>query len=127
MRGQYRWFIVKHDNGDQWELPKAHARKGESSVRSAIRNMAEKGEMRAKVLEEIGRSTGIHKIGNQKLPQKYLYYFMIERDSGEPIGFIDSAWLEYNKALKRLDERDKRMLTRAKAMIKGLQKEGRIK
>jgi len=128
-RGVYRWFLAKQTEDGGWELPKAQARRGESSVRAAIRNMGERGGLRAKVLEEVGRSSGFRKVGNQKVPQKFLYYFVVANEpSGEPIGFIDMAWLEFRQAIKQLESpRDQRMLKRAKEMVRGLEKEDRIK
>ncbi len=129
LRGVYQWFLAKQTEDGGWELPKAQARRGESSVRAAMRNMGERGGLRVKVLEEVGRSSGFKKVGNQKIPQKYLYYFMVTHEaSGEPIGFIDMAWFEFRQAIKQLESpRDQRMLKRAKEMVRGLEREDRIK
>jgi len=128
IRGNCQWFLAKQTEDGGWELPKAQARRGESSVRAAMRNMGERGGLRVKVLEEVGRTSGFKKVGNQKIPQKHLFYFMIAQEaSEEPIGFIDMAWFEFRQAIKELESpRDQRMLKKAKEMVKDLKKAGRL-
>jgi len=114
-----RWFVVK--NGDEWELPKTIARKGESSVRASIRMMAEQGGMVAKILEEIGRSGGAAKVDGKIATQKILYYLMMFKSGEEILGFEDALWLNQTKALRKLTQkRDKEMLKDAKKLLKGL-------
>ncbi len=117
------WFITKADKETDWELPKTMARKGESSVRAAIRMMGEQGGMRAKVLEEVGRSGGTTKVNGNPVAQRLLYYLMHFRDGEEALGFTESTWLEYDKALRRLgSKREQQMLKDAKKMAQKLDK-----
>lgn len=128
IRGRYRWFLAKQKEGDDWAFPWTQARKVESSVRAAIRNVGERGGLNAKVLEEVGRGSGMKTVGNQKVPQKFFYYFMTAENIEEPIAFIDTGWFEYRQAMKKLTSpRDKRMLTKAKEMLEDFKREERIK
>jgi len=118
------WFITKTDKDEEWELPKTVARKGESSVRAAIRMMAEQGGMRAKVLEEVGRSGGATKVNGNPVSQRLLYYLMHFRDGEEALGFAESDWLEYDKAMRRLSsKRDRQMLREAKKIAQKLDRD----
>jgi len=115
------WFITKTDRDEDWELPKTVARKGESSVRAAIRMMAEQGGMRAKVLEEVGRSGGATKVNGNAVSQRLLYYLMHFRDGEEALGFVESDWLEHDKVMRRLgSKRDQQMLKQANKLAKKL-------
>jgi ADP-ribose pyrophosphatase YjhB (NUDIX family) len=117
------WFLVKEKDSEIWGFPKTIVRRGESSVRAGIRFMAEQGGMRAKVLEEAGRSGGAAKINGRAVTQRYLYYLMVFKDGGEVLGFEDSIWLEHGKALRRLEsKRDIQAFKQAKVILKEVQK-----
>ncbi len=115
-RGKDRWFIVKQaemGGEDKWEIPKIFVRKGESSVRAAIRMMGEQGGMTARVLEEAGRSGGVATIKGKTLPKRHLYYLMILMPGeGEAIGFEAFKWLEYAKAVRKLSSKRERLILR---------------
>src|SRR3990172_10896551 len=74
--GKTFWFIVKNDEDSGWELPKASVRRGESSVRTAIRVAAERGGMKVKVIEEAGRVTGGVVVSGKPISQKTIFYLM---------------------------------------------------
>lgn len=114
-----KWFLVKKNDEKEWELPKTMTRRGESSVRAAIRMMSEQGGFRASVIEEVGRSGGATKVNGRPVSQRYLYYLMTYRVGGEVLGFEEAEWMEHSKALKKLGvKRDKDMLKTAKKMLK---------
>ena len=125
-RGVLKWFLVKQNGEDKWEIPKVLVRKGESSVRAVLRMMGEKGNMTTRVLEEAGRFGGITTVNGKKLPQRHIYYLMLERDqSGEAIGFNDSTWLDYSKTLKALSsKREKIVLKAASIELSRVKKKG---
>ena len=118
-RGGLKWFLVKQNGEDNWEIPKILVRKGESSVRAAMRMMGEKASMTARVLEEAGRFGGITTVNGKKLPQRHIYYLMLEKDqSGEAIGFSDSAWFQHSKSLRVISsKREKAVLKAAKKVL----------
>jgi len=126
-KGGEEWFVVKNEEGD-WELPKEMVRKGESSVRAAIRAMAELGGMSAKVLEEAGRSGGAAKLKGKLVTQRYLYYLMQFKDGGEVLGYPEYEWLDYARAVRRLvAKRDKLMLRQARSMRQQIEKDREAK
>lgn len=115
-RSMKRWFLVRQSDDDKWEIPKVVVRKGESSVRAALRMMGEQGGMTTQVIEEAGRAGGVTTINEKTLPQRHLYYLMVQRQgTNEAIGFIDSKWLEYAEAIRKLSsKREKVMLRQAR-------------
>ncbi len=123
-KGKNQFMLVKQKEGDDWEIPKVTVRKGESSVRAAIRMTGEQAGMTARVLEEAGRSTGTTMVNNKSIPQKYYYYLMINKAGGQdPIGFQETAWLEYALAVKKLaSKRDKEMLKGGRDVLKEWEK-----
>ncbi|HEX6977117.1 MAG TPA: NUDIX domain-containing protein [Patescibacteria group bacterium] len=126
--GKTTWFLVKQKEDSDWELPKTTARRGESSVRAVIRAMGEQGGMRAKVLEEVGRGGGAAMLGGRTVPQRYLYYLMINKEGKEVLGFAAYDWFEYGKAIKKLTtKRDQAMLRGARDLLKKLEAEKKKK
>lgn len=125
-RGVLKWFLVKQNDEDKWEIPKVLVRKGESSVRAVLRMIGEKGNMTTRVLEEAGRFGGITTVNGKKLPQRHIYYLMLEKSqSGESIGFSDSTWLDYTKTLKALSsKRERSVLKAANIELSRIKKKG---
>jgi len=124
-RGKRRWFIVKQEDSEKWEIPKVFVRRGESSVRAAIRMMGEQGGMNTQVLEEAGRSGGVTTIKDKVLPQRHLYYLMILLSGAiEAIGFDKDIWLPYADAVRKLSsKRERVMLRQARKVLKKWKKE----
>lgn len=123
------WFLIKHQDEDAWEIPKVAVRKGESSVRAALRMMGEKAFMTTRVLEEVGRAGGVANINGKAVPQRHLYYLMLSKSpSKETIGFPGSRWFDYVQANKKLSsKREKTMLKEAKEIYKKWKKERRAR
>jgi ADP-ribose pyrophosphatase YjhB (NUDIX family) len=112
-KGGSRWLVTKQGEEEGWEIPKVVVRKGESSVRAALRMMGEKGGMTTQILEEAGRAGGVATINGKTLPQRHLYYLMVLRaPSGEAIGFAEHKWLEYAKAVRKLSSKREQMMLR---------------
>jgi len=113
--GKIVWLLVKQTEDEDWNFPRTTARKGESSVRAAIRMMGELGGMNARVIEEVGKQSGTTVINNRPTPKRLLYYVMIQKFGGEIIGFKDYKWFEVTEALKKLsNKKDKEALKKAK-------------
>lgn len=118
------WFIVKQGDKNEWELPKTTVRRGESSVRASIRMTGEQGGMRARVLEEVGRLSGSTLVNGKVIPQKHLYYLMIENGSSEVLGFNEAQWFEYKKAATLIvSKKEQKMLEKARDMSKDVNKD----
>lgn len=128
-RGKRYWFIIKQDEDDGWELPKVFVRKGEASVRAALRMMGEQGGMTTQVLEEAGRAGGVTTVNDKILPQRHLYYLMILRSSAaEVIGFDNYEWLEYAQAVRKIStKREKAMLRQARKELRRWKKQQKEK
>lgn len=117
--GKIVWLLVKQTIEEEWGFPQTAVRKGESSVRGAIRMMGEVGGMNARVIEEVGRLTSSTVINNRSTPRRILYYVMIQKFAGEMIGFKEFKWLEFSEALKRLQsKKDKEALKKAKKELR---------
>jgi 8-oxo-dGTP pyrophosphatase MutT (NUDIX family) len=123
-RGKRQWLVVKQKDEGDWEIPKVTVRKGESSVRAAIRMTSEQAGMSARVLEEAGRGTGNTVINGKTIPQKYFYYLMVQKAGGvEVIGFNDFKWLEYGEAVKKIAlKKEKDILKSGKEVLKEWEK-----
>ena len=120
------FMVVKHSQEGKWEIPKVTVRRGESSVRASLRMIGEMAGMNARVLEEAGRTTAAATLNGKSVPQKTYYYLLIHKAGGEILGFQDFVWLEYGKAVKKLElKREKEMLRSAKDVLKKWEKEGK--
>jgi len=109
-RGKRLWFLVKQEEDGAWEIPKVVARKTESSARAALRMMGEQGGMSATVLEEAGRAGGVTTINGKILPQRHIYYLLMQDSEGEVLGFENYAWLEYARAVRKLSSKRERLM-----------------
>ncbi len=122
------WFVARVKEDSNWELPKTSARRGESSVRSVIRMMGEQAAMNVKVLEEVGRHGGAALIAGQTIPQRTIYYLMLEKEANEVLSFIETDWLEYAKAIRKLkNKKDITMLKAARDLLKEIDKKKKSK
>ena len=123
-RGRLTWLIVKKNEENGWEFPKVVVRKGESSVKAVIRMMGEQAGIGAKVLEEAGRAGGSTSINGRVVPQKNIYYLMMQNSAGEILGFESHKWLEYAKAMRKLSsKREKVIMKQAKKELTAWKKE----
>jgi len=111
------------------EIPKVIVRKGESSVRAAIRLTSEQGGMTTRVLEEAGRFSATTIINGKSVPQKFYYYLLLQKGgSSELIGFAEFKWLEYGEAVKRVPlKREKEMFRSGREVLKLWEKTHKIK
>jgi len=123
--GKTLWFIIKSDEESDWGLPKTNVRRGESSVRTAIRSAAERGAMKVTVLEEVGRFGGATVVSGKTLSLKTIFYLMnLKGFEGEAIGYFEEAWLEYTKAAKKLvAKRDQNILKSANKLLAEIEKQ----
>lgn len=119
------WFLIKHQEENIWEIPKVTVRKGESSVRAALRMMGEKAFMTTRVLEEAGRAGGVANINGKSVSQRHLYYLMLSKSAAkDTVGFPGSLWLDYSQAIKKIaSKREKMMLKEAREIYKKWKKE----
>jgi ADP-ribose pyrophosphatase YjhB (NUDIX family) len=123
-RGKKLWFLTRQNEAGKWEIPKVTVRRGESSVRASLRMIGEMAGMNARILEEAGRTTGVSSVNGKSIPQKTYYYLLIYKAGGEILGFHQFEWLEYGKAIRKLElKKEKDMLKNAKNVLKKWEKE----
>lgn len=122
------WFIVKQKEDSDWEIAKTNARRGESSVRAVIRMMGEQAAMNVKVQEEVGRVAGAAMVAGNTVPERKIYYLMYCKEANEVLAFIDSDWVDYTKATRKLkSKKDLAMLKSARDLLKELDKKKKKK
>ncbi|MBI4033052.1 MAG: hypothetical protein HY377_00825 [Candidatus Blackburnbacteria bacterium] len=127
-RGQTEWFVIKTAESSGWELPKRDVRRGESSVRAAIRLMDDVGES-ARVLEEAGRATVSTTSDGESIDQKLIFYLM-RRGTGGMVGItkVEGKWMPYASAKRGLSlVREQRILQQANSTLRAWQRQERIK
>lgn len=126
-RGKRSFLVVKQKEDSDWEIPKVIVRKGESSVRAAIRLTSEQAGMNARVLEEAGRSTGVASVNGKTVPQKLYYYLMLLKAAGEIIGFEEFKWFQFADAIRKIQlKREKEMLRSAKEVLRTWEKTHKV-
>jgi len=121
--GKIEWFLVKHEKTGDWELPKSTAKPTESSVRTSVRLLLENAGLSGKVLEEIGRSGGAARVGGKIVSQRIIYYLMLHKEGGDPLGYVETEWTPHAVAIKRIKtKRDIQMLKDGKALLSDVEK-----
>lgn len=128
-RGKRQFLVVKTNEDSEWEFPKVTVRRGESSVRAAIRLTGEQGGITARVLEEAGRFTGSGVVNGKSVSQKYYYYLMLQKGGpSEMIGFFDHKWLDVADLSKKVNlKKEKEMFKGAREVLKGWEKTHKVK
>lgn len=119
-RGKRQFLLVKTKEDGDWEVPKVSVRRGESSVRAAIRLTGEQGGITARILEEAGRYTANTVINGIPVVQKYYYYLMYQKGGpSEMIGFQEFKWLEASDVAKKLgSKKEKEMFKSGRDVLK---------
>lgn len=119
IRGNKVHFLLTKDEDGNWEIIKSMGRKGESSVRAAIRLTKEQGCMNVTVIEEASRATGVGTVNGKSMVFKYLFYVMVFVTGGEMIGFDTVSWFDYATAIRKLKlKREQEALRSANKLIK---------
>jgi 8-oxo-dGTP pyrophosphatase MutT (NUDIX family) len=128
-KGKDEWLLVKQTDSGGWEFCKALVRKGESSVRTAIRVMGEKAGLTTKVLDEAGRIKSSSQVAGRSVVQLTIYYLMLLRSTPrEIIGFSDYFWGDYSKAYKKLEsKKEKQILSKARELFNDWKKNKKAK
>ena len=126
-RDRHSFWLVANAEG-VWEIPKVTVRRGESSVRAVIRMAGETAGMNARVLEEVGRYSGVVIVNGKAVTQKIYYYLMLLKSAGEILGFAKNQWWDYKKALKTVSlKREKGAIKTAEEMIRRWEREKKRK
>lgn len=118
--GRTSWLLVKPTSDDTWQLPKGVVRRGESSVRTAIRTISELVGMRGRVLEEAGRTTQTARRSGAALAKKFIYYLVQQKGREDTLTVNTSAkviWADFSRAREKLASSEKRMLVQARQTL----------
>lgn len=84
--------------------------------------------MNARVLDEVGRGTGVGTINSKSISYKYIYYLMFYKTGAEIMGIGDHSWFDYSNAAKKLKlKREKDILKTANQMVKEWEKKRKKK
>lgn len=126
--GKKLFLVTKNSAEEGWEIPKVTVRKGESSVRAAIRMTTEQAGMNARILEEAHRVNTTAIVGGRSVTQRIYYYLMLLKAVTEIYGFADHKWVELAKAKSMVGlKREKEALGLAKETIKQWEKAKKAK
>ena len=115
------WLIIKPTGTDRWQLPKGKIDAGESSEKTAVREVEEEGGIRAKVIQKIGSEQFFFFFEGNRILKTVLFYLM-EYISGNPKNHdkevSESIFLDFNEALDKLTfKNEKEILKKAKELF----------
>ncbi len=121
--GGKKLFLLTKNSDGEFEILKSTVRRGESSVRAVIRYTSEQGNMNTRVLDEVGRASGVGTVNTKPVTYKYIYYLLLFKAGIEISGMGDISWYDYASAAKKLKlKREKDMLKTANLMVKEWEK-----
>ncbi len=120
-RGETKRFVYK--------LPKGHLHEGEFLKQAALREVAEEGKVKAKIVYKIGSNNYIYKdrLEGGKIIKRVTFFLMRflaidtnEYSDAEKI--VAREWLPVEKAVKKLSyESEKKLLQRANRVLKKME------
>jgi ADP-ribose pyrophosphatase YjhB (NUDIX family) len=86
-KSQLLWLIVRHSKNHHWGFPKGHIGDneiGESMEHAALREVAEEGGIKAKIIAKVPDKIQYFFKMKGELIRKNLYYYLMEYESGDP-------------------------------------------
>lgn len=115
--------LVSVKGGRVWCLPKGIVDKGESSEKTAVREVSEETGLRGRIIEKLGEIKYWYYIkeGNIKC-RKTVHFFLMEYEGGDVADHdweVDSAsWFQIDEALKKVNYKsEKELLEKAKKKL----------
>lgn len=125
--GKVFWLLVRPNKDEGWQLPKGVVRRGESSVRAAMRVILELVNLKCKVIEEAGRTTVNTTKNGSPMTKKFIFYLIQQRGKSgeEALGVLSKlTWGEFKTASKKLtNQMERKILFRAKITLAEWQKQ----
>lgn len=122
--GKTLWLLVKPGKDDTWQLSKGVVRRGESSVRTAIRTVSETLGIRGRVLEEAGRAKINSTRDGHSFSRRIIYYLMQQKGKEVRDLMIQFAWADFVKTHHKLSTvQEKRILHQARSLLAEWQKQ----
>ncbi len=115
------WLIIKPDGTDRWQLPKGKIDAGESSEKTAAREVEEEGGVKARVIQKIGSEQFFFFFEGSRVLKTVVFYLM-EYVSGNPKNHdkevSESVFFDFDEALSKLTfKNEKEILKRAKEIL----------
>lgn len=115
------WLIIKPAETDRWQLPKGKIDAGESSEKTAIREVEEEGGIKAKVIQKIGSEQFFFFFKGNRIFKTVTFYLM-EYVSGNPKNHdeevSESVFFDFDEALNKLTfKNEKEILKKAKEIL----------
>lgn len=121
---KYSWLLIKNPSDGEWQLPKGVVRRAESSVRATIRMLSEMTGLRARVLEEVGRTTSTTAKNKRSATRRTIYYLMQQRGKDSEISPSKTLWADLARARTKLKTAtERRMLSQARSVLLVWQKD----
>ena len=118
-----KYLLVKHkeEGGGHWDFPKGHIEQGESEEETALREIYEETGLKVEIIK--GFKESINYIDNINNEDKTVVFFLCKADSSEikhkTDEVIDSVWLDYEEALKKVTyDNAKKLLKKAEEFLK---------
>lgn len=115
-------LVVQHSQHHGWGFPKGLIDKGEDKETTALREVAEEGGVKAKIIQELPQTEYFYQFEGDKIKKK-VTYFLMEYLSGD-IGDHDwemeaTEWTSLDKVNEKLTFKgDKEVFQKAKNLIK---------
>lgn len=129
--GKILWLVCKHSGYHKWVLPKGIVEQGEKSGETALREVKEEGDIKAKLIAKIPDVETYVYQHEGAIIFKRVVYFLMEYVSGKAenhsFEMEKVVWLPYKEALGRLDFKGaKEVLKKAKKLLEERQKQQKL-
>lgn len=125
-KGQIEWLIFKSDPKAPGYLPKGIVKRGESSVGAILRILREDIGMTVEVLEESGRITSSTNKEGARVNERTIYYLIEQSELADKEMLqrsgLTQKWGEYAQVARLLPDKERKMLTQARGILKELSK-----
>jgi 8-oxo-dGTP diphosphatase len=122
-----KWLVIRPRGTERWQFPKGGIDKGETGKEAALREVAEEGGVKARIVQKLGNETYFYYLEGKRIFQHVAFYLMEyveDTTKGIDEKEIDEVrLLPYEEALQVLSfENDRELLKKGQTILKaGLQ------
>jgi len=119
--GQTLWLLINPATTDRWQLPKGHIDDDESSEKTAVREVLEEANTKAKPISKVDAIQYFYWLEGKRI-LKFVTFYLMEFVSGgkkkSDTEIAEAAFYPYPKALKMLSfEAEKGILRKASSLL----------
>ena len=118
----YLWLIMRPSGSERWQLPKGKIDPGETSEKTAVREVKEEGGVEAKPLKKIGTSQYFFFLKGKRIFKTVTYFLMEylkDTQKGHDHEVEEILFLPLVEAEKKLTfEDDKKMIEKGEKVVK---------